>query len=229
MVAFDYLQILEGDGTARDERTRIAGIAEAVRRFAKRTPALVLAVSQSSRAGANALRKGDVVGADTATTGAESSQIERGAYLTIAIGEAVARADGSTDVSLSIGKSRFGVGDRVIPCSFDGATGRWRVTGPAVTAADHRAARAADKDAGKVATAGLAVLGVLSSSAEPMSGRRIREATGLKRDHVIQAIKSLAKAGAVVEVAGRKEGGRWPLWTPDRAAAAGLQIVERDE
>ena len=232
VVAFDYLQILDGDGTARDERAKIAAIAEAIRRFAKRVPALVLAVSQSSRAGANALRKGEVVGADTATTGAESSQIERGAYLTIAIGESVARDDGSTEVSLSIGKSRFGGGDRVIPCSFDGATGRWRVTGASVTAADHRAARSADKDERDVDTIAAAIRTKLADADTPMTRTALAETLGRRGEMVRRAVERLRAdpATGVVEcrgVAGHRGRGL-PVWTRAKATAAGLEIVEGD-
>ena len=230
VVAFDYLQILDGDGTARDERTRIAGIAEAIRRFAKRAPALVLAVSQSSRAGANALRRGEAIGADTATTGAESSQIERGAYLTIAIGEAVARDDGSTDVSVSIGKSRFGVGDRVIPCSFDGATGRWRVTGAAVTAADHRAARAADKDDREIETMAAAIRTKLADATAPMTRTALAKDLARRDKDVRRAVDRLlaAPSTGVVECRGvpGHRGRGLPVWTRAKATAAGLGVVE---
>ncbi len=230
VVAFDYLQIMEGDPRARDERAKVAAGAESIRRFAKRAQVLALMISQSSRAGANALRKGESIGADTATTGAESSQIERGAYLTIAIGEAVARDDGSADVSLSIGKARFGGGDRVIPCRFDGASGRWRVTGAGVTAAEHRANRDADRDSGRVEAARLAVLGKLGTAPGPMSKNEVAVGItvgGIKREHVYRAIGLLLGSGELVAVAGRKRGGAWPVWTPDRAAAAGMRTIDK--
>lgn len=229
VVVLDYVQLFSADDPAREERLRVAAVAEWIRRFAKRARVLVIAISQSSRAGANALRKGELVGADTATTGAESAQIERGAYLTIAIGEAVDR-DGSTDVSLSIGKSRFGGGDRVIPCSFDGATGRWRVTGASVTAADHRAARSADKDERDVDTIAAAIRTKLADADAPMTRTALAETLGRRGEMVRRAVERLRAdpATGVVEcrgVAGHRGRGL-PVWTRARATAAGLEIVE---
>ncbi len=225
MVVADYVQILAGDG--RDERARVANIAEALRRFAKAHRVLVIAISQTSRNASVQLRKGEMVGADTATSGAESAQIERGAYVTIAIGEAHAREDGTTDVAMSIGKGRFGGGDRVIPCSFDGRTGRWRVTGTAVSGAEHKAARDAAAADRAIDEASLMIRTALADGPEPMT--RADLATRLRRRPAVvgAAVAALLAAGSIVEVrpkVGRKGRG-WPVWTADKAAAAGLEVV----
>lgn len=225
LVVVDYLQILPGDG--REERIRVANIAEGIRRMAQKLGVVVLAVSQTSRASSKGLQDGDLLGADTTTTGAESSQIERMATTTIAIGGLRQREDGTADVDISIGKSRFGGGDKVLPAVYDGRSGRWSIVGPAVSAAQRRAERSTANNGKRVEAARLAMSGKLAGSAAPMSRNELRQALNLKRDDVRDAARQLLEdeASGVIEVRGRKLGGFWPLWTRDRAAAAGLDPV----
>ncbi len=225
LVVVDYLQILPGDG--REERIRVANIAEGIRRMAQRLGVVVLAVSQTSRASSKGLQDGDLLGADTTTTGAESSQIERMATATIAIGGLRQREDGTADVDISIGKSRFGGGDKVLPAVYDGRSGLWSIVGPAVSAAQRRAERSTANNGKRVEAARLAMAGKLAASAAPMSRNELRQALNLKRDDVRDAARQLLEdeASGVVEVRGRKAGGCWPLWTRDRAAAAGIDPV----
>lgn len=142
VVAIDYLQILPSElGDERDERSRTAVNARLCSAFASRLQTLVILISQSSRTAATALRKGDLIGADTASTGAESAQIERETALSIAIGTQSPVDDRESEVQISIGKGRYGGGDMVIPCRLAGASGRWRVVGRPVRAADYRESR----------------------------------------------------------------------------------------
>ncbi len=221
----DYLQVLPGEG--REERVRVANIAESIRRAAQRLGVVVLAVSQTSRASSKGLRDGELVGADTTTTGAESSQIERMASVTIAIGGLRQREDGASDVDLSIGKSRFGGGDKVLPATYDGRTGRWAIVGPAVTGAEKRAERSQEKDGKRQETAALAILAMLEKAAAPMARADLVTALGLRRADVIAAVRDLIADpdSPVVEVKGRRAGPAWPVWVRHRADAAGIDIV----
>lgn len=227
LVIADYVQILDGHDDTREERARVGKIVEGLRRWADDTDVLLVGLSQMSRAAARALLAGETVGADTAAGGAESAQIERAAHVVMAIGEVVRGDDGYTDASLSIGKARLGESDRVLPVRFHGPSGRYQITGPAVTGATHKATRGAAKSAAKVQAAGLAVKGALADATGPMSRNDLRSATGLARADVYAAIATLIDAGELVEVNAKRKGGAWPVWTPERAHAANLPTVTR--
>lgn len=224
MVVVDYLQILPGD--ERDVRTRVAANVQRIRRLAKRLHVVALVISQPSRAAGKALSSGELVGADSMTAMAESAEIERAAYVTIAVGSHVERDDGTRACDVSIGKSRMGGGDRVVPMTFDGRTGRWQIAGTSRAAADVRAERRAQHDDRKVATVALAIAGVLAASDTPLSRRELRVRVGAN-DTVARAACTLLlrdSTSGVVEV-GPKERGHWRLWTRDRATSAGRPIV----
>ncbi len=225
LVAIDYLQLLEGEG--REERIRVASIAEAIRRFAQRLGVVVLAVSQTSRASSRGLRDGELVGADTTSTGAETAQIERMAALTIALGSMRPQEDGTTAIDISIGKGRMGQGDRVIPAVYNGRVGTWHIAGPSVSGAERRAERTGDRDGARVHGAGLAVKGCLAAASAPMSRADLVSALGLRRADVVAAVKALLAdpAADVVQVRGKRTGPAWPVWTRTRAEATGLDIV----
>lgn len=227
LVIADYVQILDGHDDTREERARVGRIVEEMRQWADDQNVLMIGLSQMSRAAARALLSGEHVGADTAAGGAESAQIERAAHVMLAIGEVVRRDDGYTDASLSIGKSRLGESDRVVPVQYHGPSGRYRVTGAAVTGAAHKASRGTAKSAARLATVKLAVKGLLADSPGPMSRNAVREATGLNRDNVYDAISELVDAGDLVEVMQNRKGGAWPVWHPARATAASLPTVLR--
>lgn len=223
LVVIDYLQIMQSEG--REERVRIAQIAEAIRRMAQRLGVVVLAVSQTSRAAAKGLRDGEVVGVDTTTTGAESAQIERMASVTLAIGSLVEREDGTLSADISTGKARMGGGDRVQPAIIDGRTGRVSLSGPAVSGAERRAERTSERGDARVRGARQAIAAELVAAKAPMTRGELREALGLRRDDVVAAVRDLLRDGEAVEVRGRRAGGHWPIWTRDRADAAGVDIV----
>ncbi len=227
LVIADYVQILDGHDDTREERARVGRIVEEMRKWADDQNVLMIGLSQMSRAAARALLSGEHVGADTAAGGAESAQIERAAHVVLAIGEVVRRDDGYTDASLSVGKSRLGEGDRVVPVQFHGPSGRYRVTGNAVTGTAHKASRGTAKSAARLATVKLAVKGLLADSTGPMSRNAVRKATGINRDDVYAAISEMVVAGELVEVMQERKGGAWPVWTPARATAASLPTVPR--
>jgi hypothetical protein len=57
-----------------------------LRRVAKELRVVIIGVSQASTGNAKALRTGELIGIDSASTGAETSQIERDAYVILTLG-----------------------------------------------------------------------------------------------------------------------------------------------
>ncbi len=226
LVVIDYLQILPGD--ERDVRARVASAAQAVRRLAKRLKVTALAISQPSRAAGKALSAGELLGADSMTAMAESAEIERAAYITLALGSAGPdREDGSRAVDLSIGKGRMGGGDRVMPISFWGATGRMRIAGDARPAAEVRSEREGQRDGAKVHAALLAMCAVAARSSESLTRGQLTTSANVRGQVGVLAIRSGLTSGDLVEV--RQKAPRspnWRIWNRDRAVAAGVSIVE---
>jgi hypothetical protein len=223
-VVCDYLQNLRDLEAGRDERSRVSAGAEGMRRAAKEHRFASLIVSQTSRPAGTALRKGEMVGIDTATSGAESSQIERGAYVTLSLGDVrPGPGDGDWQVAMSIGKERFGRGDAVQECVFHGPTGRFRAVGQRIPASEYRAGRDAARDSGAIDTLKLAILAALDRSDAPMSAAGVKACVTGRSAAKSAAVAALLGDGSAVRVLTRKSGGAWPIWTPDRAAAAGLR------
>lgn len=227
LVAVDYLQILELETYARDERSKVKDAVEWLRRLSQRLKVVILAISQTSRVSAQKLKDGQLVGADTAATGAESSQIERAGTLTISLGGKKDLEDGTSSVDVSIGKGRMGQGDRVIPANYDGKTGLWRIVGEARPASEIRAERAAQQQSAAVAAALDAIAGHLANATEPKSRVQIKKHLQIKNAVASAAFKALLaeQPPRVVRVKGKKPGGYYQLWTPDRAAEAGRDLV----
>ncbi len=227
LVVLDYLQIVPGDD--KDTRSRVAAAAQAVRRMAKRLRVVVLAISQPSRAAGRALSTGELLGADTMTAMAESAEIERSAYITLALGSAgPVRDDGTASVDLSIGKGRMGGGDRVIPMAFNGRTGRMRTAGESRSAAEVKAERQGRKDEVQLRAKTLAISALLTQSPEPMSRRDIRAQVGGTDALVRSAVQSLLDdhTSGVVEVGPRKHGA-YSVWMRAHAEASDRPIVPR--
>jgi KaiC/GvpD/RAD55 family RecA-like ATPase len=225
LVVIDYLQLLES--SEREERTRVSRIAEQVRQFTVRHKVVTLAVAQTSRGNAKSLRDGELFGADTTSTAAESSQIEKMATRTFSIGGVRERDDGCFDIDLNTGKSRFGGGDQVWPAIYNGRTGRWSVMGAASSATQVREERREKKtDARGLGTA-RAIQAELEQSPEPRSRAALALALGFRKADVLTAVRSLVQdpSSGVVEVRGSRTGGAWPLWTKKNADTNGLDIV----
>lgn len=225
LAAVDYVQLCGADDD--DEiRPRIGKVMRQIDSIARRRRTVVIALSQGSRASARGLSSGERIGADTTDAGAEAADLERWSTLTLAIGKlADPSEDGTRASEIHIGKSRMGDGDRVLPARYDGRSGRWRVTGESRSASEVRTERATQRDEAKVTNAAHVIVGVLGGSSEPMSARMIRQATHINRDVVNAALAVAQGDGRVVRVRGKKSGGIWPLWTPDKAAEHGVGVV----
>lgn len=195
LVCVDYLQLAAiGD----DMRTGVAQAAEWLRVLGERERVAMLLVSQPSRAAARDLRSGEISGAQTVGVSAESAQVERGATATLAIGGMAAPDEhGWARADLSVGKGRFGGGDRVWPALFQGAHGRWRLEGEAKSGAEVRAIRAEQHEATRVSAARLAIQAAVGRATEPMTGRELRQAAGCSSAVATAAISAAVEAGEI--------------------------------
>lgn len=227
LVAIDYAQLVASD--EREARAKVADAFAQIDKVARDERFVAIAISQMSRASANLAVTGEKLGAETASLGAESAAIERFASLTLTIGKkGDQRQDGSHLVELSIGKARMSdQGDRVMPMSFFGRTGLWRVAGDAKLAADVRSDRDLEKAAKTAIEVEDLLIGAAERSPQPLSREQLQSqiSKGNKKTRRA-AIEQLVAQGRLVEVARRTRGsGGWPVWTEARALAAGAPLV----
>jgi hypothetical protein len=224
LVAIDYAQLL--DSREREIRQRVADVFAQIDDVAREKRVVVIALSQMSRANADKARKGDAIGAESAALGAEASAIERFATLTVSIGLAAEREDGSSAVELSLGKWRMGKGDRVLPMTYHGRTGLWRVAGEAKTAEAVREQRDAERVRREHTAVEKQIVGIAVTADQPLTREQICEAVGGRRGKVKQIIAELVGRGDLVEIAKHPPRSRsWLIWTVDRAQAAGAPLV----
>jgi hypothetical protein len=232
LVTIDYLQILRCEG--RDPRAQVTAASARLRDIAKRTGAVILALSKASRATARGLRSGDLLGSDATEAGAESNGIEHDAIAQVQLGAMKpANPDDPDDpvsiVDVSVSKSRFGRADVVIPFAFDGAHGTFREAGDAVSAAERKAAKATGDDADKLHEVTLKIRGFLVGVREAMSRGDIADGAKGNRKLALKAIGEMVKTGELVEVMGRQRPVTrrgetfWPLAQASRLADLGLR------
>jgi replicative DNA helicase len=225
VVAIDYLQDVDIEGS--DERAKVRAVSRLIRREAKRLRVFAVGVSQTSRDGRKELRSGEALGADTATKGAESSQIERDAYLLLALGNPQKQPDGSIAMDLSVGKGRMRAGDQVYPIIYDGRTGRTRLVGEARSAGDVRKERESERGRKKRETLKRAIVDLVSKSSRALSKAEITRATDGNNAAIADAIKELVRDGLIVHDLRASKGGHAPIWTPAQIAAdAAKQAAE---
>ena len=128
MAVCDYGQILVTDGYHDGVRDKVAAVWTEANRLARKHRAVVVMLSQMSRAASKAARAGERLGADSMDGGAETAAIERWSTLVLEIGGIETESpDGWRQVALSVGKGRMSGGDRVIMMRYRGLTGRWEV------------------------------------------------------------------------------------------------------
>jgi KaiC/GvpD/RAD55 family RecA-like ATPase len=225
MVVVDYLQIVSSD--EEGVRERVAAVAQQLRRFAKAERIVGLGISQPSRAAGRGLASSELLGMDTMTAMAESAEIERAAYVTMALGaHQPERADGTRVVDLSVGKGRMGGGDTVRALSYCGRSGRFSVDGEARPAAEVRAEKKAKADDTKVNAARLAMVKYAETSKESLTRQQLIAVTAKGKEIGQAALRIALDAGELVEVAvKRKRAPTWQLWTLSKAQEAGVQVV----
>lgn len=229
LVVVDYLQLISADGQV-DPRARVESVAVALRKLAVKHGCGMLALSKAGRTAARALRGGEMTGADATEASAESGAVEHEAANLLAIGEAKADPNdvGIVVVDVSIPKARFGAGgDQIVPLRWRGASGVFSDAGEAVRAADRKAESASRRKVADLEKAKLSIVGRLAKSAVPMSGADLRRELLINSNTCNAAIRDLMAEdpAPIIRVQGKKSGGAWPLWTPDRAAAAGVAPI----
>jgi hypothetical protein len=226
LLVVDYVQLMDND--EREIRRRVAQAMEHLDELATAHRAVVLALSQSSRASSRELASGDRLGRETADAGAEAAELERWSVCTIGIGGHGPSDGGWSPVNISLGKGRLGGGDTVHSARYCGRTGAWRLVGEARTAAEVRAERTAESGAQRVRTLVYAIPGRLAASDEPMSRNALAKGLGRTADvraAVTQLLAAASGAPADVVEVGQKSGGSYRLWTRQRALEARLAIV----
>jgi hypothetical protein len=228
LVAIDYVQILES--VAAEARAKVADILAQIDDIARAYRVVVLAISQMSRASSRAARAGEAIGADSTDGGAESAAIERFATMTLSIGASgPEREDGTKAVDLSIGKGRMTGGDRVLPMSYCGRSGRWRLTGEARPAAEVKAEREGQRDTAKQHAAELAMVAAADKATEPQKREDVAAVAFCSKDIRRAAMAALLARGELVEVARKSPRSRaWKVWRPDKARAAGIPMADSE-
>lgn len=206
LVVIDYAQILQDDMT---ERLQFAAILERLRlqiqRWNEIGQVLAILTSQGSRGSSTLLSSGEALGADTTSSGAESAQLERMAYVTLALG-VLGEDDGRgwKTVDLNVGKSRMGEGDVVLALQYHGKSGRFSFSGEVQKASELREKRAAEKsDARQADTferAEQRVREFMGRLSEPIAPRVVEERAGGKGRDNRSAIVRMITTGEIIEV-----------------------------
>jgi hypothetical protein len=221
LVAIDYAQLLES--REREERQRVAHAFAQIDDCAARSGSS-RSRSRRCRVSARTARKGEALGADSADLGAETAAIERFATVTLSIGMAAEREDGSSAVELSIGKWRMGKGDRVVPMTTRAARASGvspAIRRPRARSREQRDADQADEGRSPLSSPSLAAAhqgqgsghAQTSSTASVVAGSRPKWPCGRN---------ALIARGISIEVNQRQLRSKyWLVWTPDRARDVG--------
>lgn len=202
MLVVDYVQIMESTNrnAGADARLRVSDVVDEMRRMIQREKLLGLILSQMSRASSRAARNGDLLGADSTDGGAESAAIERAAALTLTIGKTGdLQADGSRDIELSIGKGRYGGGDRVLQLKQWPASGLTRCFSE-TTGAKAREERTSRNEESKRLAAENAVLGAASKLRGAVSKADLKQRAGGNGAEAGKAIDRLLERGDLVAI-----------------------------
>ncbi len=228
LVVIDYVSIVPVDDPEMrqpDERIRIARTIESIRRLLQKENVAGLVLSQTSRAGANSLNKGELTGVETMATGAETPQLERAAAMTIALSDRAANDNGST-MTINIGKDRYGPGDRVMRVVFE-ASGRFRLDDKPLDATKVKQEKQANKKATDHRTLVAAIPALVAKSGKPLTREETIELVGRNASASRAAIAECLAIGELVQVASYiKRSSKPMIWTRERATVAGVQIIE---
>jgi replicative DNA helicase len=225
LVVVDYLQIVESK--EGDPRSKVADVVAQVDELLRAYRCVGVLISQMSRNASRESKNGDRVGAGTTDGGAESAAIERAATVTLCIGQSGAqREDGTCAVELSIGKHRMGGGDKVILASYNGRTGRWRITGPARPAGEVRDERTAARSSEAQAAAETLMNAAAERATAPLTRAALCTAARCKAAIARAGLTAMLERGELVEVRLKQPRSKsWKLWKPAKAAAAGIPLV----
>lgn len=143
LVVVDYMQAKPAP--PGKERGYIANVSSELRRAAKTNRVVIVGISQASTDNSKKLRAGDLLGIDSAATGAETSQIERDAYVILTLGDRQPIDMDAVSWKLSVAKNRMGDPDIVHELHYRGRVGHWEVVGEPRKASDVRAEKAEER------------------------------------------------------------------------------------
>ena len=225
LVVVDYLQIVESK--EGDPRSKVADVVAQIDELLRAYRCVGILVSQMSRNASRESRNGGKVGADTTDGGAESAAIERAATVTLCIGQSgPQREDGTCATDLNLGKHRMGGGDKVIPASYNGRTGRWRITGPARPASEVRAERTAAESSKAQAAAETRMTAAAERATAPLTRDALCTAARCKATIARAGLAAMLERGDLVEVRQKQPRSKfWKLWKPAKATEAGIPLV----
>lgn len=135
-VVVDYLQATPAP--PGKERGFVANVSAELRRTAKLHRVVLVGVSQMSTENSRKARSGELLGIDSASSAAETAQIERDAYVILTLGDRQQVDPDTVGWKLSVAKNRMGVPDIVFDLHFRGRIGAWSVVGDPTTASEVR-------------------------------------------------------------------------------------------
>jgi replicative DNA helicase len=215
LVVWDYLQA--SPAPPGKERGFVANMSSELRRAAKAERVVLVAVSQTSTENSKKMRAGELLGLDAAATGAETSQIERDAYVILTLGDRQPIDHETVSWKLSTAKYRLGVPDVVHELHYRGRVGTWEVVGEAKSASEVRANRDVDKKAKRIAELKRSIVALVQASTRPLSKQNIIDASTGNDRLILNTVKELIGAGDLALMPGARRGGSALVWTPDKA------------
>lgn len=224
LLVVDYVQLM--DNAEREIRRRVARAMEELDEIANEHRAVVLALSQGSRAASRQLASGERMGRETADAGAEAAELERWSVYTIAIGGKASSEGEWSAVDLSIGKGRIGGGDMVHPGLYCGRSGAWRLAGDPRPADEVRAERHAAVDGQKQTALIDQLVGAARRGTEPVAREQLCKKVRGNAAEKRAALRAALQLGDLVMVQRQAKRSRaWLVWTRANAEAAGIPIV----
>lgn len=213
LVVADYLQATPAP--PGKERGFVANVSTELRRVAKKLRIVLIGVSQASTANSKAMRSGELLGIDASATGAETAQIERDAYVILALGDRQQVDPDTVSWKLSVAKYRLGTADLVHELHYRGRIGVWEVVGEARTATDVRDSRTSEMKEKKMAELKRSITALVSGSKKPLSQKEIIMVSTGKDKTIAEAIKLLIREGVLVHIPGSRKGGHALIWTSE--------------
>lgn len=229
LVCVDYVQILEAEAENKrtDERLRVSDIVKSLDKIFRKSGAVGLALSQMSTANAKIARAGEALGNEAGELAAETSAFNRYATVALSIGKKTDQfEDGSRVVELSIGKSRMGQGDRVLPLREWGMTGRWIVEGESKSSEEVRTNRDTEASLKREKATIAIILGAVSNATKPVTRNELIDLLSGRRADKLRMIREALMRGDICEVVSHgARSKKWNLWTREKAMSNNVEIV----
>ena len=218
-VVVDYLQATPAP--PGKERGYVANVSSDLRRIAKKLRVVLIGISQASTANSKAMRSGELLGIDASATGAETAQIERDAYVILALGDRQPVDHETVSWKLSVAKYRLGTADVVYELHYRGRIGLWEVFGEMRTATEVRDTRDTEAKQKKLEELKRSIRTFVSASQKPVSQKEIVHVSTGKERTVVAAIRELIQEGVLAHVHGSRRGGHALIWTTEKLTQEG--------